>query len=92
MRPQLARSRLTARPDGSQYEINRGPPPEAASDLLSHARALGRHRIPKVHFGPVLSLNTLVNSKEERARLQALNEEAVAGEMEADPGAAASPH
>ncbi|MFI5911388.1 hypothetical protein [Dactylosporangium sp. NPDC051541] len=75
--------KLTTRPDGSQYEINRGPRTEATSNLLSHARTLGRHRIPKVHFGHMLSLNTLVNSREERARLQALNEEAVAGEMEA---------
>jgi nucleoside phosphorylase len=75
--------KVTTRADGSRYEITRGPRPETASDLLSHARVLGRARTPKVHFGPVLSLNTLVNSAEERARLRALDEEAVAGEMEA---------
>jgi nucleoside phosphorylase len=75
--------KMTTRADGSDYEITRGPRPEAASDLLSHARVLGRAREPKVHFGPVLSLNTLVNSANERARLRALDEEAVAGEMEA---------
>lgn len=69
--------------DGTQYEITRGPRPETASDLLSHARVLGRARTPVVHFGPALSLNTLVNSAEERARLRALDEEAIAGEMEA---------
>jgi nucleoside phosphorylase len=75
--------KVTTRADGSPYEITRGPRPEAASDLLSHARVLGRARTPAVHFGPVLSLNTLVNSRDERARLRALDEEAEAGEMEA---------
>lgn len=75
--------KVTTRADGSEYEITRGPRPEAASDLLSHARVLGRARVPRVHFGPVLSLNTLVNSPAARARLRALDEEAVAGEMEA---------
>jgi nucleoside phosphorylase len=68
---------------GSPYEITRGPHPETASDLLSHARVLGRGRTPKVHFGPVLSLNTLLDNADERARLRALGEETVAGEMEA---------
>jgi nucleoside phosphorylase len=75
--------KMTTRADGSPYEITRGPRPETASNLLSHARVLGRGRTPTVHFGPVLSLNTLVNSAEERARLRALDEEAIAGEMEA---------
>ncbi len=75
--------KVTTRPDGSSYEIVRGPRPETASDLLSHARVLGRARTPAVHFGPVLSLNTLVNSPAERARLRGVDEEAVAGEMEA---------
>ncbi|MEU4564337.1 hypothetical protein AB0F72_38645 [Actinoplanes sp. NPDC023936] len=75
--------KVTTRADGSQYEITRGPRPETSSDLLSHARVLGHARQPAVHFGPVLSLNTLVNSAEERARLRALDEEAIAGEMEA---------
>ncbi|WP_433089924.1 hypothetical protein ACQP1P_08685 [Dactylosporangium sp. CA-052675] len=75
--------KVTTRADGTQYEITRGPLPEAASDLLSHARVLAQDRSPKVHFGPLLSLNTLVNSEEERARLRGLDEEAVAGEMEA---------
>lgn len=75
--------KVTTRADGSPYEIIRGPGPEAASDLLSHARVLGRARSPVVHFGTVLSLNTLVDSAAERARLRALDEEAVVGEMEA---------
>jgi len=75
--------KITTRADGSPYEISRGPRPEAASDLVSHARVLGRGRTPAVHFGPVLSLNTLVNNHDERARLRALDEEAEAGEMEA---------
>jgi nucleoside phosphorylase len=54
--------KVSTRPDGSPYEITRGPRPETASDLLSHARVLGRARIPAVHFGPALSLNTLVNN------------------------------
>ncbi|NMO57875.1 hypothetical protein HH310_42775 [Actinoplanes sp. TBRC 11911] len=75
--------KVTTRADGSRYEITRGPSPETAPGLLSHARVLGRARTPAVHFGPVLSLNTLVNNADERARLRALGEEAVAGEMEA---------
>jgi len=75
--------KVTTRADGSEYEITRGPRPEASSDLLSHAHVLGRRRTPRVHFGPMLSLNTLVNSPTERARLRALDEEAEAGEMEA---------
>lgn len=75
--------KVTTRADGSPYEITRGPRPETASDLLSHARVLGRARTPAVHFGPALSLNTLVNSAAERARLRAVDEEAIAGEMEA---------
>ncbi|MFC7532185.1 hypothetical protein [Actinoplanes sp. GCM10030250] len=75
--------KVTTRADGSWYEISRGPRPEASSDLLSHARVLGRAREPAVHFGPLLSLNTLVNNPEERARLRVLDEEAIAGEMEA---------
>jgi nucleoside phosphorylase len=74
--------KVTTRDDGSPYEIPRGPRPETASDLLSHARVLARGRVPAVHFGPVLSLNTLVNNGRERARLRALDPEAVAGEME----------
>jgi nucleoside phosphorylase len=35
-----------------------------------------------VHFGPVLSSNTVVDNLEERRRLRNLDEEAVAGEME----------
>lgn len=75
--------KVTTRADGSQYEITRGPRPEIAGNLLSHARVLGRGRTPTVHFGPTVSLNTLVNSADERARLRALDEEAIAGEMEA---------
>ena len=48
--------KVTTRADGSEYEITRGPRPEASSDLLSHAHVLGRRRTPRVHFGPMLSL------------------------------------
>ncbi|MEU4236394.1 hypothetical protein [Actinoplanes sp. NPDC026619] len=75
--------KVTTGAGGSPYEIIRGPSPETASDLLSHARVAARGRAPAIHFGPVLSLNTLVNDATERARLRALGEEAEAGEMEA---------
>lgn len=75
--------RVGTRADGSRYEILRGARPETSSVLLSQARALTLRRPgPAVHFGPVLSLNTLVDNPEERLRLRTLDEEAVAGEME----------
>ncbi|MEV6343678.1 hypothetical protein [Actinoplanes sp. NPDC051851] len=76
--------KVTTLADGSRHEIGRGPRPEPASGLLSHARALtrGRPKPPEVHFGPVLSSNTLLNNREERERLCAHHEEAVGGEME----------
>jgi nucleoside phosphorylase len=68
--------------DGSRRETTRGPRPETPSGLLSHARALALGRRPTVHFGPVLSLNTLLNNPAERDRLRILAPEAIAGEME----------
>ncbi|WFE99596.1 hypothetical protein [Micromonospora sp. WMMD964] len=69
--------------DGERHEINRGPRPEPAIPLLSRARAATYGWTgPAVHFGPVLSLNTLLNDPEERARLQRQDEEAIGGEME----------
>nr|WP_161556646.1 hypothetical protein [Micromonospora acroterricola] len=69
--------------DGERHEINRGPRPEPAIPLLSRARAATyKWTGPTVHFGAVLSLNTLLNDPEERARLQRQDEEAIGGEME----------
>jgi nucleoside phosphorylase len=81
LRP-LDHRKVGARPDGSRHEVNRGPRPETPSWLLSQARALALGRRPPVHFGPVLSLSTLVDHRDERQRLRALEEEAIAGEME----------
>jgi nucleoside phosphorylase len=68
--------------DGSRRETTRGPRPETPGGLLSHARALALGRRPRVHFGPVLSLNTLLDNPAERDRLRVLDPEAIAGEME----------
>ncbi|MBU2666047.1 hypothetical protein KOI35_21265 [Actinoplanes bogorensis] len=75
--------KVTTPADGTRHEITRGPRPEPTSSLLSHARALAPGRSPVVRFGVALSLNTLVNSPDERARLKGLDEEAILGEMEA---------
>jgi nucleoside phosphorylase len=75
--------KVTVGPDGERFEITRGARPEPAARLLSHARAAARGWPgAPVHFGPVVSLNTLLDNDEERTRVKRLDEEAVAGEME----------
>jgi nucleoside phosphorylase len=75
--------KVTVRDDGERHEINRGPHPEPSTRLLSHARALSfGYQKARVHFGPVISLNTLLDNAQERDKLKRANEEAIAGEME----------
>jgi nucleoside phosphorylase len=75
--------KVTERPGGVRREINRGERVSPSPRLLSSARALAWNwPRPAVHTGPVVSLNTLVDSAAERRRIKIAEEEAVAGEME----------
>jgi nucleoside phosphorylase len=69
--------------DGTERTVWRGEKVQATTPLLLGLKAATHDWAgPPVHFGPVLSGNTLVSSKPLRAELRRDFEEAVAGEME----------
>ena len=79
----LDHKKVTVGPDGERLEFIRGPRPESAQPLLSLARAATQQWPgPPVHFGPVASLNTLLDNEAERRQLKQVDPEAIGGEME----------
>lgn len=67
-------------------ELPRGSRPDPSQRLRSCARAATynwpQRDVHDVHFGPMLTLNTLVDSPTYRARLIAADRDAIGGEME----------
>jgi nucleoside phosphorylase len=79
----LDHRKVTVGPEGERREIIRGARPEPSTALLNLARMVeAAWTDPVIHFGPVVSLNTLLDNEEERSRIKRLEEEAIAGEME----------
>ncbi|MEX5637673.1 hypothetical protein [Parafrankia sp. FMc2] len=70
--------------DGTLQLITRGDRVATSVILRDRARLVEDNWTrSKVHFGPVLSLNTLLNSRQRTAELRAFKPDAVGGEMEA---------
>ncbi|MBO4210227.1 5'-methylthioadenosine/S-adenosylhomocysteine nucleosidase family protein [Micromonospora echinofusca] len=75
--------KVTTTGDGERHEIDRGVRPESSVRLLNRLRAATYGWPgPRVHFGPVISLSTLLNNEQERERLRRAHEDAIGGEME----------
>jgi nucleoside phosphorylase/tetratricopeptide (TPR) repeat protein len=78
--------RRGTRPDGTAYSIARGPRVPAASLPLSIMRAaeLSWKKRAEVRFGLMLSGPVLVDNRDFREHLKALEPEAIGGEMEGE--------
>ncbi|GAA2477972.1 5'-methylthioadenosine/S-adenosylhomocysteine nucleosidase family protein [Winogradskya humida] len=84
----------TEPPPGPRTVLIRGDQVTPSTALLARMRevARGYGKSPRVHFGPMLSAGTLVNSRSLRDELRALAPDAVGGEMEGAGVYAASAH
>jgi nucleoside phosphorylase len=84
----------TAPPAGDPTVINRGDQVTPSPMLLGRLRAAARRLdgTPTVHFGPMLTANTLVSSRKLRDELHAAQPDAIGGEMEGAGVYAAAAH
>lgn len=71
-------------PGGPPIEFPRGPRPEASVTLVSRALAAAKDgwNGPRIHFGPMLTLNTRVSSRALHEYLRTAEPDAVGGDME----------
>jgi nucleoside phosphorylase len=71
-------------PGGGPIEFPRGPRPDASVTLVNRALAAEKDSWggPRVHFGPMLTLNTRVSSRALHEYLRAAAPDAIGGDME----------